>query len=175
MLKVDPWDGQGETMSRFIAFLFGLIGAVGASQAPEFTQQYLQNLKGGVDRLTEVVERFDADAALSNMSRNEAVEYCQRDERPENGMSCRNRAEDVADYIKYRKQLDELEGADPWQRPIYLARNFDEKIAKSTYESYKPAVPTTVVGGGYALAGFALLWGVISLILGLVTAPFRRY
>ena len=38
-------------MSRIIAFLFGLIGAVGTSQAPEFTQQYLQNLKGGVDRL----------------------------------------------------------------------------------------------------------------------------
>lgn len=162
-------------MSRIIAFIFGILGAVGTSQAPEFTQQYLQNLKGGVDRLTEVVERFDADAALSNMSRSEAVEYCQRDERPDDVMSCRNRAEDVADYVKYRKQLDELEQADPWQRPIYLARNFDEKIATSTYESYEPAVPTTMVGGGYALAGFALLWGVISLVLGLITAPFRRY
>lgn len=162
-------------MSRIIAFLFGLLGAVGTSQAPEFTQQYYQNLKGGVDRLTEVVERFDADAALSDMSRMEAVEFCERDERPENSMSCRNRAQDVADYMRYRQQLEALDAANEWQRPIYLARNFDEKIATSTYEGFKPAVPATMVGGGYALAGFALLWGVISLILGIVTMPFRRY
>ena len=162
-------------MSRMIAFIFGILGAVGTSQAPEFTQQYLQNLKGGVDRLTEVVERFDADAALSNMSRTEAVAACKRDERPGGVLSCKNRVEDVEAYTRFRLQLNELEQADPWQRPIFLARNFDEDIARSTFESYEPAVPTTLVGGGYALAGFALLWGVVSLLLGIITAPFNRY
>lgn len=162
-------------MSRIIAFLFGLIGAVGTSQAPEFTQQYLQNLKGGVDRLTEVVERFDADAADSNMSRSQAIEACRRDDVPDNVLSCRNRVEDIEAYQRYRQQLEELEGADPWQRPIFLARNYDEGVARSTLESYEPAVPTTMVGGGYALSGFALLWGIVSLVLGILTAPFRRY
>ncbi|MCQ8186579.1 DUF2937 family protein [Parvularcula maris] len=162
-------------MSRIIALLLGLLGAVGASQAPEFTQQYMQNLRGGVDRLGEVVERFDQDAARSDLSRQEALDYCLADERPGGSMSCLGRAEDVASYLRYRQQLDTLESTGEWQRPIYLARDHDQAVLESTLEAYKPAVPTTMDGGGYALAGFALLWGVASLILGLITAPFRRY
>jgi hypothetical protein len=162
-------------MSRIIALLFGILGAVGASQAPEFTQQYMQNLRGGVDRLAEVVDRFDQDAARSDMSRQEALDYCLADERPGGSMSCLGRAEDVAEYLRYREQLDLLESAGEWQRPIYLARNPDDKVLQSTLDQYRPAVPTTLDGGGYALAGFALFWGIVALILGLVTAPFRRY
>lgn len=162
-------------MSRIIAFIFGLLGAVGASQAPEFTQQYMQNLTGRMEELTQVVARFDEDAANSDMSRTEALAYCLADERPAGAMSCRGRAEDVATYERRRQQLMALQDAGEWQRPIYLARNFDKDIFESTRAIYKPAVPTTMVGGGYALAGFAGLWGLISLILGIVTAPFRRY
>ncbi|NNU16910.1 DUF2937 family protein [Parvularcula sp. ZS-1/3] len=162
-------------MSRIIAFIFGLLGAVGASQAPEFTQQYMQNLTGRVDELIRVVERFDEDAANSDMSRQEALDYCLADERPAGAMSCRGRADDIATYERRRQQLMALQDAGEWQRPIFLARNFDQEVFDSTRETYKPAVPTTMVGGGYALAGFAGLWGVISLILGIITAPFRRY
>lgn len=162
-------------MSRILAMILGILGAVGTSQAPEFTQQYLQNLKGGVDRLTEVVQRFDEDAARSDMSRSEAVDYCLEDERPGGAMSCRGRADDVAAYERYRQQLQGLQEAGEWQKPIYLARNHDKAILDSTLESYKPAVPTTAVGAGYAAAGFAGIWGIVSMLLGLVTAPFRRY
>lgn len=162
-------------MSRFLAFLFGIVGALGTSQAPEFTQQYLQNLKGGVDRLTEVVARFDEDAARSDMTRTEALNYCLADAGPDGSMSCKGRAEDVAAYQRYSEQLANLQAADEWRRPIYLARNFDRGIADSTLEEFKPAVPATLPGAAYALAGFALLWGAAALILGLITAPFRRY
>lgn len=162
-------------MSRFIAFLFGLIGAVGTSQAPEFTQQYLQNLKGGVERLEEVVERFDEDAARSGMDRDGALAYCLADERPDGAMSCRGRADDVAAYVRHARQLATLEAATEWERPILLARNHDREIVRSTLDAFRPAVPTTVAGGGYALAGFAFFWGVVSLVLGILTAPFRRY
>lgn len=161
-------------MSRFIAFLFGIIGALGSSQAPEFTQQYLQNLKGGVDQLEQVVARFDEDAERSNMSRRQALAFCQADERPGDSMSCRGRADDVAAYERYSRQLTELQTAGEWQRPIYLARNVDRQIAESTLGEFRPAVPATVAGGGYALAGFALLWGLAAALLGIVTAPFRR-
>jgi hypothetical protein len=162
-------------MSRIIALLFGVLGAVGAGQAPEFTQQYMQNLRGGVDRLSEVVDRFDEDAARSDMSRGEALDYCLADERPGGSMSCLGRAEDVAEYQRYREQLDLLESAGEWQRPIYLAKNPDDKVLQSTLDQYRPAVPTTMDGGGYALAGFALFWGIVSMLLGIVTAPFKRY
>ncbi|GGY53722.1 DUF2937 family protein [Parvularcula lutaonensis] len=162
-------------MSRFLALLFGIVGALGASQAPEFTQQYLQNLKGSVDRLTEVVARFDEDAMRSDMTRSEALNYCLTDSRPDGAMSCKGRAEDVKDFERYSQQLANLQAADEWRRPIYLVRNYDKKIAESTLEEFKPAVPATLPGAAYALAGFALFWGGAALILGLITAPFRRY
>lgn len=155
-------------MVRFLALLFGLVGAVGASQAPEFTQQYMQNLRGGVDRLEEVVARFDDDARRSGLSRDEAVDLCLEDRRGAGTMSCLGRAEDVATYQRYAEQLEMLRDAGEWERPITLLRNLDRGIAESVRQEYRPAVPTTVVGGGYALAGFALLWGIAAMVFGLV-------
>ncbi|MEE4210118.1 MAG: DUF2937 family protein, partial [Parvularcula sp.] len=99
-------------MIRFISLILGVLGGVFTSQAPEFTQQYMQNLKGGVDRLEEVVARFDEDAARSDMDRQAALSFCLEDTRPEGAMSCLGRAEDVAAYERYDAQLRELQRAD---------------------------------------------------------------
>ncbi|MEM1379455.1 MAG: DUF2937 family protein [Pseudomonadota bacterium] len=161
-------------MARFLAFVLGILGAVGASQAPEFTQQYLQNLTGRVEALTEVVERFDEDAARSRMSRSQALDVCLNDAQPDGAMSCLGRAEDVATYERLSDQLALLEATDDWQRPIFLARNFDEDVFASTKDKYEPAVPTTLVGGGYAAAGFAVFWGVAAVIFGMIGSLFGR-
>jgi hypothetical protein len=161
-------------MVRILSLLIGILGAVGTSQAPEFTQQYMQNLKGGVDRLEEVVARFDEDALRSDMSREDALAFCLADQRQKGSMSCLGRAEDVAAHERYSAQLRELQRADDWRRPIYLARNVDRGVAESTLEGYALAIPATPVGAGYAAAGFALLWGIAAMIFGLLTMPFRR-
>lgn len=161
-------------MFRFLAFVFGLLGAVASSQAPEFTRQYLQNLSGRVESLEAVVARFDEDAARSGLSRAQALELCQRDDRPEGGMSCLGRAGDVADFERYRQQLQLVEASDEWTRPVYLARNFDREVFESTRAVFRPAVPTTLVGGGYALAGFALFWGLAAMIFGVIGSLFGR-
>jgi len=164
-------------MSRFLALLIGVLGAVGTSQAPEFTQQYLQNLAGRVAALTEVVERFDEDAARSDMTRGQALRVCLADDQPEGSMSCLGRAEDVEAFETYKAQFTEINEAGEWQKPIYLARNYDPAIFENTRANYKPAVPTTMVGGGYAAAGFALFWGVAAMIFGFIGGLFggNRY
>ncbi|MEM9838053.1 MAG: DUF2937 family protein [Pseudomonadota bacterium] len=161
-------------MARLLAFILGILGGVGSSQAPEFTQQYLQNLTGRVAALTDVVARFDEDAARSDMSRDQALQVCLADDRPNGTMSCLGRAEDVAQYERLSMQLSTLEATDDWQRPIYLARDYDPDVLASTKEKFQPAVPTTLVGGGYAAAGFAVLWGISAMIFGLIGGLFGR-
>ncbi|MEM1409494.1 MAG: DUF2937 family protein [Pseudomonadota bacterium] len=164
-------------MSRFLALILGVLGAVGASQAPEFTQQYTQNLLGRIAALTEVVENFDEDAARSGLSRSEALRRCLADEQPAGALSCRGRADDVALHERYKAQYEAIEDAGEWQKPIFLARNVDRDIFDSTLSIYEPAVPATIVGGGFAAAGFAVFWGIAAMIFGTIGSLFggRRY
>ncbi|MEO1657879.1 MAG: DUF2937 family protein [Pseudomonadota bacterium] len=161
-------------MSRFIALIMGLLGAVGTSQGPEFTQQYIQNLTGRVAELQNIVDRFDRTVADENMSRQEGLQACRSDE-PILASLCGGITDDVTRYETLSAQLAQLTTASEWERPVMLARDFDRDIAESTYAAYEPAVPATAAGGAYALAGFAALWLVTSILLGIITAPFRRY
>ena len=58
---------------RIAAFALGLLGAVTASQGPEFAQQYRQRLGGSIDELHRIVARFDADAAANGETRERAI------------------------------------------------------------------------------------------------------
>ncbi len=161
-------------MSRFLALVMGLLGAIGTSQAPEFTQQYIQNLTGRVAELQVIVDRFDRAAADDNKSRQEALDVCQSDE-PVLASLCGGIVQDVTRYETLNAQLAKLTTASEWERPVLLAQDFDRDVAESTYAAYEPAVPATAAGGAYALAGFTGLWMVTSILLGVLTAPFRRY
>src|SRR6056297_4171827 len=59
---------------RAIALAGGLAVSVGASQFPEYSQQYMQRLSGAVDELSGVVAQFDADAAGLGLDRVDALE-----------------------------------------------------------------------------------------------------
>jgi hypothetical protein len=63
---------------RLVVGIAAALGALFASQFPEFTQQYRQRLGGALQELHLVVEDFDATAARNNMSRDEAVQRLQR-------------------------------------------------------------------------------------------------
>ena len=49
-------------LKRILLLCVALAGAAGGSQAPEFTQQYLQRLGGWVDSYQDRVTRLDARA-----------------------------------------------------------------------------------------------------------------
>ena len=161
-------------MSRFLAFLMGLIGAVGTSQAPGYTQQYVQNLTGRVDELRMIVERFDDQMADISRTREEGIAECSSTSNNVTLALCDGITEDVARYDSLDAQLRALNAASDWERPVLLARNFDRQIAESAYEAYEPAVPVSAAGGAFALAGFALFWGVGAFIFGLIGSIFRR-
>ncbi|WP_372834856.1 DUF2937 family protein [Puniceibacterium confluentis] len=63
---------------RAIALAAGRGGAVGLSQFPEFSQQYLQRLGGAVDGLARVIRQFDRDAAKVSFSRGTEAKRCLR-------------------------------------------------------------------------------------------------
>ncbi|MEM9810703.1 MAG: DUF2937 family protein [Pseudomonadota bacterium] len=161
-------------MSRFLAFLLGLIGAVGASQAPGYTQQYLQNLTGRVDELRMIVERFDDQMAMINLTRRDGLKQCSATGDTVALALCDGINEDVVRYENLDGQLRALNAASDWERPVLLARNFDRQIAESAYDAYEPAVPVSLAGGAFALAGFALFWGVGAFIFGLIGSIFGR-
>ncbi|MFD1282737.1 DUF2937 family protein, partial [Methylobacterium goesingense] len=59
---------------RTLGLALGLLAGAIAAQVPEFAQQYAQRLGGTVDELRRVVSGFEADAAASGRSRNDALD-----------------------------------------------------------------------------------------------------
>ena len=162
-------------VGRFLSFLVGAAGAVGASQAPGFTVQYMQNLDGRVAELRTIVERFEENIARIGYDREEALTECgQADPAKLLGALCDGITQDIARYERLSAHQAELSAAADWARPVVLARNFERDIAESAKDRYEPVVPTTPEGAGYAAAGFAGLWGVASILFGIIGGLFRR-
>ena len=158
---------------RIVSMLAGAAGAVAVSQAPGFTAAYMQNLEGRVDELRVIVERFEANIASIGYDRERALAECAVAERLL-GALCDGIAEDIERYETLRAHRAELLAAESWARPVVLARAPQRDVAASAYDAYEPVVPATATGAGYAAAGFAGGWGGLTVILGLLTAPFRR-
>ena len=138
---------------RTVATAFALLVGAGASQAPEFAQQYRQRLGGAVDELARVVARFDADAAAEGLARNDALrryEGAADDFLNRRGASVRS---DIARLDRLRNHAATLEAAPPTMRPILIAREGDGTIARATFRIYEPALPLTASGATYGLSG----------------------
>lgn len=164
-------------MGRFLAFLLGVAGALIGSQAPGFTLQYMQNLQGQVDRLSAVVEDFDARVAEKGYSRERALDECRTATDLLDAL-CDGYAESVDRLIVLRAHLEELNAASDYVRPLVVARTYDQEIGDSVRQQFEPAVPATVHGAVYAGAGFAVAWGLSAFIFGLLGAMLgggRRY
>lgn len=145
-------------LSRIVAMAMGLAGALGASQGPEFAQQYTQRLGGAIDELETVVARFDAGAAESGLGRDDAMERLERNVDAlvrSQGAQARLAAQRLEDL---RAQRARLAQASDFDRVITLLRDADPQIARGAYLDYKPAVPVTSEGFLAAGIGFALFW-----------------
>ena len=162
-------------MGRFLAFIIGVAGALGLSQAPEFTNQYMQNLAGRIDELRPLVEQFDARVAEYGYPRDAAMAECGTSDGLTKAL-CNTYEDAVRRYELLVAHRAEIADKNAYMQPLMAARGLQRDIAENVYENFKPGVPTTPVGAAYAGGGFVGFWAVARLLFGLLAAPFRsRY
>ena len=160
-------------MTRFLAFLLGVAGAVGASQAPGFTLQYMQNLNGRIDELRPLVEKFDADVGRFGYTRAQAMAECREATGLLNAL-CDSYRSTVVRYEELSAHYAELTIVSDYMQPVTLAKTHKQDIVESVMEEFEPAVPSTMTGAAYAGGGFVVFWLLASVLFAIITAPFRR-
>jgi len=160
-------------MRRTLATLGGLCLAVLFSQFPEYAQQYEQRLGGAVNELRIIVADFDADAQRFGLSRPQALQRYSAS--PDGFIIARgtNMQRTLARYDALRTALEDLQGANAWQRVIHLSDYLDEQISAQALAAFKPAVPVSAEGLTWAITGLALGYLAVSAFLGFLTLPLR--
>ncbi|GAB1362579.1 hypothetical protein MASR1M32_18150 [Rhodobacter sp.] len=159
-------------IGRVLALAGGLSGAVGLSQFPEFSQQYLQRLAGQVDALTEVAADFDRSAARSGLTRQAALEALGSEGFP--GQHAQDLRSTFARVERLTDTLTLLRLASPYERLMMPHRMADTELLQATWADFAPAVPVTSAGLVCGGLGFLAGWGIIAGLLALVMRPFRR-
>lgn len=159
---------------RIVAFGFGLLGGVVASQGPEYSQQYRQRLGGAVDELRQVVSRFDTDAQAQGENRESAIARLRGnpdDLASRQGMAMQANVERLDRLEAHRRAMLE---AGPFSRIALMVRHGDQDVMEAAYHDFEPAVPVTEEGILSAAAGFVTVWGAILLLAGFVRSLLRR-
>jgi len=150
-------------------------GAVLFSQLPEFMQQYLQRLGGHLDEARRNLEQFRATAAHSGLTLDRFITQTAANADPAVAKLAGVMTGAVARVDDLAAAQAAITQAPLWSRPFVFLRHLDPGIAEATWGIFKPAVPTTVEGLVYALAGMLILLGVYHLGLKpAVTRLFRR-
>ncbi len=159
-------------MWRILAILGGVSGAVGLSQFPEFSQQYLQRLAGKVDALTQIAADFDATAARNGLTRDVALLQMTGtpllvDQQSDQRMIFARGAV-LAD------NLATLRAANPLARLTMPQRFGDTETLAATYADFRPAIPATADGAITAGIGYVAGWSVIAVLWRVISFPFRK-
>lgn len=146
---------------RRIAVVLALFCAAGASQEPEFAQQYRQRLGGAIDALQRVLADFDKDAAAAGLDRSSGVAHLQADKDPfVQGQGAEiERIE--ARKARLTEQLLEMNEAGPFGQAVALVRDLDPSLASRALRSFQPALPITSQGLFAGLIGFLLGLGLV--------------
>ncbi|MBV8851449.1 MAG: DUF2937 family protein [Methylobacteriaceae bacterium] len=155
---------------RRIAALIGLFFAIVASQVPEYAQQYRQRLGGAIDELNAIIAGYDANAAQSGRTREDAISGMQKSEDRFAQLSGDQMRDTIVRRDRLQNQAENFAKAGPVGRMFVLAKDFDPGIAQRAYQAYEPAVPTTAEGFVTAVVGFFIGGGLLHLI----AWPFRR-
>ena len=145
-----------------------VVGAVTLAQLPEFIQQYRQRLGGHLDEARHQLAEFVTIAFHAKLSLQQFIERTSTT--PDTtvaqlGGVMRNTVLRVDELAAAEAALNH---ASLWAKPFIFFRSIDAGIASATLEIYRPAVPTTVEGLIYALAGMLILLG---LYHGLIRYP----
>ena len=160
-------------MIRAICLIGGLSGAVGLSQYPEFSQQYLQRLAGQVDALTNEARRFDDSALAEGMGREEALQALAGSD-----FLDRRQADMRAMFARHARLSDNLlalQLASPLERLVLPHRMVDGPTVGEVWGDFTPAVPVNAAGAASAAAGFVGGWALFALLIAGLMSPFRRF
>ncbi|SHM01076.1 Protein of unknown function [Roseovarius litoreus] len=145
---------------RAIAMACGLTGAVGLSQFPEFSQQYTQRLSGAVKELETIVARFDADAAGLGLTRAAALEDLAQGSAM-GAARAQSMGQVLARHDRLQHALAKLSGTSSLHKALNIRGFADAELVRDTWAAYRPALPVTAEGLGFAAAGFILGYGLI--------------
>ncbi len=166
-------------LGRILALVAGVAGVAAGSQAPNFTNNFEQNLAGRIDELRTIVMQVQTVREQAGLTREMAQAAC--DAAPDASLrnDCLTIDETITRFDTLVALKEELEAVPSWQRPISLIQSAASdpvirEIAENTMEEFKPAIPATAEGAGYGAAGGGVLWGVLRAIFGLIAMPFRR-
>ena len=164
-------------LKRIFLLCVALGGAAGGSQAPEFTQQYLQRLGGWVDSYQDRVTRLDARAKQFNTTREDYIAALKASTDPK----VRSEAANIASWPVYLKRYTEmqqiLQNGPVWMQPVRLAQGYSDPafkpIVMATWKEYKFGTQFTTSGAMFAGAGFVLGWLATGVGLGIAMAPIN--
>lgn len=155
---------------RLVSMFAGGLMAAGASQAPEFAQQYGQRLGGAVDELRTIVRNFDADAGRNGLSREDGLLRLETSPdrfTAERGMAQRKI---IQRFDRLETQKIAMDAPDVASRVLALVRSYDSDVGKGAMKDYRPALPLTLEGLFFALLGFIGGAG----IAGALVLPFGK-
>ncbi|MEL6957587.1 MAG: DUF2937 family protein [Pseudomonadota bacterium] len=154
----------------------GVAGAAGLSQFPEYAQQYQQRLAGAVDALSVVVADFDRSATEAGLTRSEALDQMTGTPFLENRQADMQRTFDR--YAILNGLLVEMRNRGPFETLTLAPRLTDPDIARAAMHDFKPALPLTTTGAGFAgigfLAGGLVVWALWSIVGWPVRGVARR-
>ena len=160
-------------ISKAIAMAGGLAGAAGLSQFPEYSQQYTQRLSGAVDELSGVVVQFDADAESLGLSRDEALAELALGSR-----MAQARAQSMGQVLERHSRLSAdltvLQSSTSIQKALKPMLFSDSDVARAAWGEFRPAVPVTPEGIGFAGVGFVAGYGILAGLLAGLGRVLRR-
>ena len=160
-------------MRRMLATVGGLALGLCFSQFPEYAQQYEQRLGGAVDELRAITTEFDNAAQQAGLSRQQA--FSRYEASPDSFLAGRGVSMQTvfARYDELSADLADLQGASPLQRVEHLGQYLDSDVGARALANYKPAVPVTLEGLAWGLAGLVLGYFALYPLLGFLTLPLR--
>lgn len=132
-------------------------GTVVFAQFPEFMQQYLQRLGGHLDEARRQLERFRTVAQESGLTLDGLISRTGANTDPAVAKLGGVMRETAARVAHLEQAQAALHDASPWTRPFAFLTHADHDIVRATMHAFQPAVPTTIEGLVYALAGMLVL------------------
>lgn len=134
-----------------------VVGAVLFSQGPEFMQQYLQRLGGHLDEARRLLATFQQTATQAGLTLDHFIVRTAANPDPAVARLGDVMTDATNRVASLQSAHDALLQAAPWERPFVFVRHLDLGIGRATAAVFQPAVPTTVEGLVYALAGMLVV------------------